>query len=400
MAGELNTEVRDDPAACRSSADWLGRLKSGVQQIGDVSYRERGESESFWQGTAGDACRRELTDLGKDSDSLEEIVEGTKRALNVFADRIDTVRSRMDQARQVARDGGLIATPVAILPPGPGPGASPQRPTGPMSPDAEAQFSRQVKAHNAALGEHQAKQAAFQEASTTVIDARKMHEDAHRDLDKAMQDPLGTIKSMKTYGMFVFSHGLNTAKAKQGLANDLFKSADEVDEHARRMQEIAADPRNSAATRAAAEHAAQTSSAGAEHTRVQGEKAQLRGPSWARNMVEANPGNYIKDGTGWLKLGKNAARGVPFLGTGLAIGSGAWDVAMGKDPGVASAETGASIAGGVVGGMAGAEVGTAIGTMIFPGPGTAIGGVIGGVAGGIIGGMSATEGVDQAMGVK
>ena len=60
----VRTEVRDDPGACRSTANWLGRLKAGVQHIGDVSYRERGESESFWQGTAGDSCRRELSDLG------------------------------------------------------------------------------------------------------------------------------------------------------------------------------------------------------------------------------------------------------------------------------------------------------------------------------------------------
>lgn len=400
MAGELNTEVLDDPAACRATADGLERLKNGVQGTGDVAYRERGKSESFWQGTAADACRGELTDLGKDSDSLEDVIEATKRALAVFADRIDTVRARMDQARHVASQGGLIVTAEAILPPGPAPGPAPQRPSGPISPQAEAQLSQHNDAHNAAMQAFQAKQAAFQEASATVIDARQQQEDAHRDLDNGMQDPLATIKKMKTYGMFVASNSLSIAKTRQTQANDFFEEANKVKEHGNRMQAIADNPENAAATRAAAERAAQVSSEGAEATRAQGVQYQLKGPGWLRTGIEANPGNYIKDGTALLKLGKGIARGVPFFGSGVAVVSGGVDVALGKDPVVATAETGANIGGGAVGGMAGAEVGAAIGTLICPGPATAVGGVVGGVAGGLIGSMSATQGVDQAMDVK
>ena len=69
MAGELNTEVRDDPTACRAVADWLGQLAPGVSQLGDSVYRQRGESESFWEGTAGQACRSELTRQGEDGDT-------------------------------------------------------------------------------------------------------------------------------------------------------------------------------------------------------------------------------------------------------------------------------------------------------------------------------------------
>lgn len=400
MAGELNTEVLDDPAACRATADGLERLKNGVQGTGDVAYRERGKSESFWQGTAADACRGELTDLGKDSDNLEDVVDTTKRALTVFADRIDTVRARMDQARHVASQGGLIVTAEAILPPGPAPGAAPQRPSGPISPQAEAQLSQHNDAHNAAMQAFQAKQAAFQEASATVIDARQQQEDAHRDLDNGMQDRLATIKKMKTYGMFVASNSLSIAKTRQTQANDFFEKAGKIENHSRRMLEIARDPASAGATRAAAERAAQASGAGSEVTRAQGVQYQLKAPNWLRTGVEANPGNYIEDGTALLKLGKGIARGMPFLGAGVTIASEAWDVSMGKNPGVAAAETGASIGGGAVGGMAGAEVGAAIGTLICPGPATVVGGVVGGVAGGMIGGMSATQGVDQAMGEK
>lgn len=85
-----------------------------------------------------------------------------------------------------------------------------------------------------------------------------------------------------------------------------------------------------------------------------------------------------------------AARGVPFVGTGLIVASGSADVAMGKPVGQVVAETGAGLGGGVVGGMAGAAIGSAI----FPGVGT----VVGGVVGGVIGSITATEGVGRAMG--
>lgn len=400
MAGELNTEVRDDSAACRVMAAWLQKLSAGVEQIGDVVIQQRGASESFWQGSAGNACRAELETERRDSDSLEQLIDTTRRALNAFADQLDTVRARMDQARQVARDAGLIVVPNAVLPPGPGPGAMPTHPTGPMAPDAERRYSEQLNIYSAALERHQAKQAAFAEVANTVADARGRQEGAHSALDKAMQDPLAEIKSLKTVEMFMFSTGLSAAKARQTWAYDLLKQAEGIEEHGNRMQAIADDPRNPAATRATAERVAQTSSMGAEYTKAQGEKIQLNTPEWVRKGVEANPGNYIKDGTGWLKLGKNAARAVPFLGTTVTIASGAGDIALGKDPGVAAAETGGNLAGGVAGSLAGAELGGAVGSMIFPGPGTTVGGVIGGVAGGVIGGMSGTQAADEVMGVE
>ena len=63
MSGELNTEVHDEPESCRRTADWLGRLQPEVARIGDAVHHQRSASQAFWEGTAGEACRRELGDL-------------------------------------------------------------------------------------------------------------------------------------------------------------------------------------------------------------------------------------------------------------------------------------------------------------------------------------------------
>ena len=117
MSGELNTEVDDDPGSCREAADWLSTLQPGVSRVGDVVHQQRSASESFWQGTAGDACRGSLASQGNDADEVEKQVGQVKHALLTFASAIDGVRSSMNEAREAAVAAKLIVTPTAILPP-------------------------------------------------------------------------------------------------------------------------------------------------------------------------------------------------------------------------------------------------------------------------------------------
>lgn len=398
MAGELNTDVLDDPASCRGAADWLGRAAAGVKQIGDTVYRERGESESFWQGEAGDACRARLSDEGHDSDEAERLITGVQQALLAFAREIDAVKAAMDTARQDASAAGLIVTPTAILPAGPAPTPVPD---GPVAPDHQAQYDAAKQSYQSAKSAFTAKQQAFNRVQAAVNRARADQNNAHQALDKAVIDPLAGIKRLKTYGIFVVGKGLTYVKSMQGAANDLLRNADDIGTHANRMQAIADDPTLPEASRAAATQAASVSTQAAERAqadfeKVQGTIGKIPGP--ARTAIEWNPGNLIKDGKGLLKLAKGAARGLPVVGTGIAIVSTAVDVGMGEPLGQATAETGAGIGGGIAGGMAGAELGAAIGS-VFPGAGTAVGGVVGGIVGGIIGSMSGTKAVDQGMGV-
>ncbi|MBA8825322.1 hypothetical protein FHX42_002673 [Saccharopolyspora lacisalsi] len=380
MAGELNTEVLDDPDSCRTTADWLGQVKPGVTHIGDTVYGQRGASEGFWQGTAGNAARQTLTYQGKDADTLEGLVGQVKTALETFAGEIDTVNQRMHQARTVARDGKLIVTSTAILPPGPAPkGAGTENlPPGPMGQQIE---THQSQASQAAIAAHEAKKRAFAEARTTVEDARTKQEEAHKALDKAMKDPLATVKTTKTYSMMVVSGGLSSIKGAHEEAGRLFERASRLDSAASTIQARAAQKTGNLSQigkNAAAEGENLANKAHAKATNA----SKFHGPlgSKGRGIVAADPSRWVKSSSKFAKFGSKALRGVPFVGTTFTVVSGGVDVAMGKDVGEAVEDTGANLAGGAAGGWAGA----AVGTMICPGVGTVIGGVVGGIGGGLL----------------
>ncbi len=393
MAGELNTEVLDDPASCRTTADWLGQVKPGVVRIGDALHEQRGASESFWRGTAGDAARQTLTYQGKDADTLEGLVGQVKTALEVFAGEIDTVNQRMHQARTVARDGKLIVTPTTILPPGPAPkgAGSENLPPTPMGQRIEA-HQGQSQASQAAMADYEAKKRAFQEAQTTIQDARTRQEKAHLALEKAMKDPLDTVKTTKTYAMFAVGHGLSYIKTAHSTSASWVAHAEKLDDAAEAMQTRAANS-PSPAMRELGERAAARGTETATDARTRASRSlgpAEKVPSKARDLVSRNPSGLVKGGSMVSRASRSVLRGVPYVGTTLTIGSGVTDVMMGKNVGEAVEDTSANLGGSVAGGMAGAALGSAI----FPGVGT----VIGGVAGGIAGSLGATSLVDWATG--
>ncbi|MHA6798922.1 hypothetical protein [Bounagaea algeriensis] len=389
MAGELNTEVLDDPASCRTTADWLKQVKPGVTHVGDVVYSKRGASESFWQGTAADAARQTLTSQGKDADTLEELVQQVKTALETFAGEIDTMNQRMRQARTVAREGQLTVTPTAMLPPGPAPTGN--LPPGPAGHPAGVHHGQQPGPADAAVAAHEAKKRAFREARTTVQDARAKQEEAHTALDKAMKDPLAVVKATKTYSTMVASGALSSIKNAHEEAGRLFEKAGRYDSAASTMQARAKNKTGNLSR--IGKNAAAEGERLANETRAKATNtSKFHGPlgERGRSWVAADPSRWVTGSSKAAKVGSKALRGVPFVGTTFTVVSGGIDVAMGKDVGEAVEDTGANLAGGAAGGWAGAAVGSAI----CPGVGTVIGGVVGGIAGG----MLASSGADAATG--
>ncbi|WP_338599198.1 hypothetical protein [Saccharopolyspora sp. SCSIO 74807] len=379
MSGELNTEVHDEPESCRRAADWVGGLQPGVSGVGDAVHRQRSASESFWQGTAGDSCRRSLSEHGDDADELEEQLGKVKSALLVFAAAIDGVRRSMADARADATAARLIVTPTAILPPEP---ASPNLPGGPHG-DRAIEQGRQ---------EFERKHKAFEEAKGAVEAARTQQDNAHRDLEKSMEDPLERIKTTKTWTMFAVGHGLGTLKGSYETAKQFEAQSERWTKAAATVQANAeVKPGN---LRTIGMNAAEEGRNLADDAARRGAAAGKFGGGYlskrAGKAISANPARWIHGGGAVAKTGSKFLRGVPFVGTAASVVSGAGDVALGKDPVDAAQDTTANIAGGAAGGWAGAAVGTAI----CPGVGTVIGGVVGGIAGS----MAATEGVSAARG--
>lgn len=380
MSGELNTEVDDDPGSCRETADWLSTLQPGVSRVGDVVHQQRSASESFWQGMAGDACRGSLASQGNDADEVEKQVGQVKHALLTFASATDGVRSSMDEAREAAAAAKLIVTPTAILPPEPVAESA-----SPLAPEQHEAFTKARK-------DYGAKQEAFENVKGIVDAARSRQQEAHDTLDKAMEDPLSAVKTTKTWTMFVVGHGLSTVKGSFETANELFEKSDRWNSAAETIQARAEQkPGN---LRTIGMNAAEAGKNTADDAAARATAASKFGGGTVStrlgNFISANPSSWVKGGGTAAKAGSKFLRGVPFLGTGVSVVSGASDVAMGKDPLEAGEDTTANIAGGAAGGWAGAAIGTAI----CPGVGT----VIGGVAGGIGGSLLATGGVSAARG--
>ena len=379
MSGELNTEVHDDPSSCREAADWLSRLQPGVCRVGDVVHQQRSASESFWQGTAGDACRASLLGQGGDADELEKQLGQVKHALLTFASAIDAVRSSMNDAREAAAAAKLIVTPTTILPPEPVP-----EPASPLAPEQHEAFTK-------ALKDYGEKSDAFDNVKGIVEAARTRQQEAHDALDKAMEDPLATLKTTKTWTMFVAGHGLATVKTSFETANELFEKSDKWTAAAETIQARAEQKPED--LRTIGMKAVKKGEKNAEKAASRAAAASKFGgtvPTRLGHIISANPSRWVTGGGAAAKAGSQFLRGVPFVGSSATIVSGVADVAMGKDPLEAGEDTAANIGGGAAGGWAGAAIGTAI----CPGVGT----VVGGVAGGIAGSLAATEGVSAMRG--
>ncbi|MHA6802951.1 hypothetical protein [Salinifilum ghardaiensis] len=117
---------------------------------------------------------------GTDADELTEYFNRGKIALDAFADDLDTVRAKMNQAREVAAQHGLNVTATTIEHPGQAP---PKMPSTAPGPDT----TERTPAEQQAIADYQAKIRAFNEAHATVQAARRKEDSAHDALQKALK---------------------------------------------------------------------------------------------------------------------------------------------------------------------------------------------------------------------
>lgn len=166
-SASLNTELDGDAASCRVYAQWLRGFAKAVESLGDGANRVRSESEAAWPSEAGQKLRDVLSNNRGDIDTLEEFFTREAVAVEALAEKFDTVRARLDQARAVAEKGGLTITPTTIEP---APEQlSPQETRGtPPSPELWQ------KAHT------------WTDVSATVNEARGIESKAHDDLAAAL----------------------------------------------------------------------------------------------------------------------------------------------------------------------------------------------------------------------
>ncbi|MFD0486097.1 alpha/beta hydrolase [Saccharopolyspora erythraea] len=176
-------------------ADSMKRHGAGVEEVASGWHRVKGKAEGGWEGRASAAFQGFAAQQGGDGDALAGLFPRFGQACTVWADEIDTVKARMEQAKQVATEGQLMVFGDSIYPPKPFTGAPPG-PVDPRVPGAEDRANQQSAQYEAAKALHAKQEAAFAEAQATVAQARGMEKVAHETLSRSMDAVTGALKDI------------------------------------------------------------------------------------------------------------------------------------------------------------------------------------------------------------
>lgn len=357
----LGLEVKGDPAGIRASAGWLGAAAGTVAETGTQVYRARSSSAQGWQGAAGEGFRGAMTKVGGKTDELSGDLGATRDALHRHADDLDTVRSRMGQARQIASAAGLPVNGDLIAEPGPPPAA----PTLPVDRPPTAAEQQTFTAGAQALSAYETKVRAYQDAAAVVTEARAKQAESQGALNNFLT---GQVEK-SPFTITDVSSGL--AGVAIARTSKFRGAAEKYAAEAARY----ADSAKSSPALARPLYRFLERSAGRSEARM---LAQATPTPWSRNLdkLPQNVRGLIPQELGGLaRAGKfldkvPLLRRVPVIGAGItAIGIGT-DIAQGKNP-VQSAVSGVSslAAGAAVGAMAGGPVGVVAGAVIGAGVG-------------------------------
>lgn len=165
----IDTEVKPEPAGIRAVADWLTGRSDDAHGTGSQVYGARNDSEGSWEGAASDGFRATMTRAAQQIDGLAGDLKETSSALKTHADDVDTVKSRMSQAMEIARGGGLTVNGHVIEDPGPAPADPIPLPTDkPATPKQQEIHDQATQAQSA----HAMKVQKYVEAADVATQAR------------------------------------------------------------------------------------------------------------------------------------------------------------------------------------------------------------------------------------
>ena len=374
MTTALNTWVAGDPAGTRATSAWLRTMQQRVHNAAGGPNNAITASLEGWDGAPAQIFRRIMTRTGLNMDDLARTGFGSfAEALDRHADDLDTVKARMQQARDVAAQGGLTVTETEIQDPGDPPPDPP--PVSHNTPEFPAQQGTRGLAENAKAA-YLEKVKAYTEASLTVSGARDIENTSVDTLLSYLQNvgekwhinaaDFGTGLAAATLAQHTKLAG--NAQYFKSVANEAFKLADDTGlTAAQRAQAIITGCRANARY----------------YTDFSKTEAQAAGklldkmPRWVKDVVLGEL-DHLTNSPGLNKIpGLEKAvpvlKKIPVAGTALTAGSIGLDVAQGKDPTTAVvSNVGALGAGVLVGGLIGGPIGAAAGFLVSTGTGWAI----------------------------
>ncbi|KMS68167.1 WXG100 family type VII secretion target [Prauserella rugosa] len=364
----IDTEIKADAASIRRVAEWLSKRSEDAHQTCSQVYGARGDSEGTWTGPASDGFRTTMTAFGKQINGLGEDLTETSSKLGSHADDVQTAKSRMSQALEIARKGGLTVNGNVIEEPGPAPAAPAPLPTDRKPSPRQQQIHDQATSAQSA---HEQKVKAYVEAERTATPAREAF-----------------VKSQQTFVRFAKGYAekapINIADISTGLAGAVAQRTSNYRAAARAM-DPAIDRAAAYAKSGRTNPYAQARADALEIERRLAKQAELNKATATRTarMVDKLPkgvkdtlrtnldfGKYAPDKPPSNPLLRGATKfgsKLPVIGgvvTGLGV---SWDIASGKDPGTAVASGAGSFVAGSLTTAAVASAGGPVGWAVAGG---------------------------------
>jgi len=360
----INIEFKTDIEGLRSLARWYGNGSESVYGAGSAVRGVKGDAEGDWGGQSGHAFNCAMSKFGTGVDGVSNDMTEAQRAVDAFADDMDTVKSRLKQACDVAAGAGLGVSETEIKDPGPAP-ASPGDLDDNPTPEAIAAHAEA----QAACEEHENKVKAYKECETIASGAEAKRSAAMTHLSKFAGDQLQKAP-------------FTVADVSAGLAGEAVKRATKFDELARSYSRradqlmrlaLSSDIDDPAVRAALRENAEAVAARYAALQKIKGpiSQAALKLPTGVQTILTKDVGEYITDGSKLARAGKVVFGKIPVVGAGVTAVSAVGEIASGKDPTKA-------IVGGAASLAAGAAAGAAVGSFVpVPGVGTVVGTIVG-----------------------
>ena len=332
----LNTQIVGDPQGCRQYGGWLRTLGDGALDTSDLLTQVSAHSDFCWGDHVGDLFRLQMEGGKRDASALYEVISRVGDAVNGFADDLATAIASMNDARTVARNGGVLVTPTTIESP-----PMPEHLTGIMVSDRVLDIAGQAEAGAV----YQTQLTAYQDADRIVHRARAQEREAHDTLARRIGEHQNELEEIRRVSRFLplVEMAAGGPASTYSQASTWTRLAQRYQDHADEAKRIWDDPFRSQAARTSALN---------EFLLNQGRAAQagraaeaIHPRSVLRGLQHSRVGRHLLDGIAANGRAAAAEGGVPMpraaggvlraLPAASVLGAGAGvalDVAAGEPP--------------------------------------------------------------------
>ncbi|MEV1116849.1 putative T7SS-secreted protein [Actinosynnema sp. NPDC049800] len=229
----IETHVQGEPASLRAGAEWLRGMARAVEAAATEARGVVTRSESEWTGAAADDFRARMGRTVPTVDELSDTFAGSAEAMDAHADDLDTVRSRMGQALEVARAANLAVVGTAILEP-----VAP--PPGPLKAPEDRCPTAEESASIRAFATYEAQCKAYVECACTVAEARALESDANATLLQVLRDKVTDWTTLADVAVGAYAAVL--AKKLFTMRQSVIRLTGRADWHRTHAAGVLADP--------------------------------------------------------------------------------------------------------------------------------------------------------------